>query len=173
MMADSAVIIGKSYPSDRVYGMGASPIPATLSAAMCRSCRRAATLYVCHFHFRSHSSTQNVHSPAYALPQANKHALTRFHLLSLTRSSNGNKTIPASGPSTAISPGMSRGVFTPTSWSGRPILRMWLFRRRHIRTAEIGRVIRVGICYRRLIRGCEGGQWRGAGVYGVLEEEKG
>ena len=163
-MADSAVMVGKSYPSDRVYGMGASPIPATLSAGMCRSCRRAATPYVCLFHFGSHSSTQNVHSPAYALPQANEHSLTQLHFLSLFRSSNGNKTIPASGPSTAISPGMCRAVFTPTSWSGRPISRMWSFRRRRIRTAEIGRVIRVGICYRRSIQGCEGGQWRQAGV---------
>ena len=88
-------------------------------------------------------------------PQANKQSLTQVHFSCPTRSSNGNKTTRASGPSTAILPGMSRGVSMLTSWSGLLILRTWLFRRRYIRTAEIGRAIRVGIYYRRSTQGCE------------------
>ena len=155
VMADSAVMLGKSYRPDWVHGMGASPILATLSVGMCTLCRRVATLYVCPLYFRPRLSTHFVHSPTYALPQANEHSLTQLHFLSYTRSSNGNKTIRASGPSTAISPGMSPGVSMPTSWSGRPISKTWSFRRRRIRIAEIGRVIRVGSCCRRSIRGCE------------------
>ncbi len=84
------------------------------------------------------------------------------------RFSNGNKTTPASGLSTAISRGTSLAVCTLTSWSGRPISKRWSFRRRRIRTVGIGRTIRAASCCRRLIRGCEGDGWWTMGVQSGL-----
>lgn len=84
-----------------------------------------------------------------------QNALTDPTLSFSYRSSNGNKTTPASGPSTVISPGTSRAVFMLISWSGRLISKICSFRRRRIRIVGIGLIIRVGICCRRLIRGCK------------------
>ena len=44
-------MVGKSYRSDQAHGTALSPILATLSVAMCRSCPRVATLYAHPFHF--------------------------------------------------------------------------------------------------------------------------
>lgn len=83
-----------------------------------------------------------------------------------TRSSNGNKTTPASGPSTATSPGTSPAAFTQTSWSAPPISKTCSSPRHRIRIVGIGPIIRGQNCCRRSIRGCDGnGWWVGVGEW--------
>lgn len=132
---------------------------------MCTSYQRAAMAYVhplLSLRFLSLPSPPlpfPLHQPIYStrppthlpMPTHAKPALFGY-----LRFSNGNKTIPASGPSTAISPGMSPADSTPTSWSGRRIFKMRSFRRRRIKTVGTGRAFRAGICCRRLTRGCKG-----------------
>ena len=159
-MADSAVLAGKSYPSDWANGAAPSRTLATPNVATCRSYPQVAMLYVRPFPFLFFSFSSTVLPLPFSIthPRIHVSQSTLTNPLSTPphRSSNGSKTTPASGLSTATSPGTSRAVSTPTSWSGRPISKTCSSRRRRIRIVGIGRPIRAGICCRRSIRGCEG-----------------
>ena len=148
-------MVGKSSPAAQARGTAPSRIPATLSVVTCSLYLRVATLYVesLIIHSLLHK-IPSLHLPTYS-PSMN--LITNATRASPARSSNGNKTTPASGPSIATSPGTSREVSTPTSWRGLLISKTWSFRRRRTRIVEIGRIIRGRLCCRRLIRGCDGG----------------